>query len=147
MATRINIAQAINFNIHDGIASAQRWEKLKQRFEFYLSTSDTDDHSQMRALLLHCAKPDVHNIFMHLQDAGTTYKVVIDATLNHFYLGFEKKIVTNPSKQGLGAVLGKQNTENSIFRAVALASCSLSDAETRYSQTEPEALAVVFSCE
>ena len=62
-------------------------------------------------------------------------------------MGFEKKIVTNPSKQGLGAVLGKQNTENSIFRAVALASCSLSDAETRYSQTEPEALAVVFSCD
>ena len=90
MATRINIAQAVNFDIHDGIASARRWEKLKQRFEFYLSTSGTDDDSQMRALLLHCAKPDVHNIFMHLQDAGTTYKVVIDATLNHFYLGFEK---------------------------------------------------------
>ena len=32
MATRINIAQAVNFDIHDGIASAQRWEKLKQRF-------------------------------------------------------------------------------------------------------------------
>ena len=84
MATRINIAQAVNFDIHDGIASARRWEKLKQRFEFYLSTSGTDDDSQMRALLLHCAKPDVHNIFMHLQYAGTTYKVVIDVLNNPF---------------------------------------------------------------
>ena len=62
-------------------------------------------------------------------------------------MGFEKEVVSNPSKQGLGAVLLKQNTENSIFRAVAFASCSLSDAETRYSQTEPEALAIVFSCD
>ena len=84
MATRINIAQVVNFDIHNGIASAQRWEKLKQRFEFSFSTSGTDDDSQMRALLLHCAKPDAHDIFMNLQDGGTTYKVAIDALNNHF---------------------------------------------------------------
>ena len=37
-----------------------------------------DNDSQMRALLLHCAGPDVQDIFMHLQDVGTTYKAAMD---------------------------------------------------------------------
>ena len=38
-----------------------------------------DNDSQMRALLLHCAGPDVQDIFMYLQDVGTTYKAAMDA--------------------------------------------------------------------
>ena len=38
----------------------------------------------MQALLLHCAGPDVQDIFMHLQDVGTTYKTAMDALNNHF---------------------------------------------------------------
>ena len=38
----------------------------------------------MRALLLHCAGPDVQDIFMHLQDVGTTYKAAMGALNNHF---------------------------------------------------------------
>ena len=35
-------------------------------------------------LLLYCARPDVQDIFMHLQDIGTTYKAAMDALNNHF---------------------------------------------------------------
>ena len=59
---------------------------------------------------------------------------------------FETKIVADASNQGLDAILFQKNPANSFFQPVAFASRSLSDAETRYSQTEREALAVVFSC-
>ena len=35
-------------------------------------------------LLLYCARPDVQDIFMHLQDIDTTYKAAMDALNNHF---------------------------------------------------------------
>ena len=38
----------------------------------------------MQALPLNCAGPDVQDIFMHLQDVGTTYKTAMDALNNHF---------------------------------------------------------------
>ena len=63
---------------------AQRWKKWEQSVEFYLTASGTDNDSQMQALLLHCAGPDVQDIFMHLQDVGTTYKAAMDALNNHF---------------------------------------------------------------
>ena len=84
MATRINITQIANFDTHDENNLAQRWKKWKQSFEFYVTASGTDNDSQMRALLLHCAGPDVQDIFMHLQDVGTTYKAAMDALNNHF---------------------------------------------------------------
>ena len=84
METRINITQIANFDIHDENNLAQRWKKWKQSFEFDLTASGTDSDSQMRALLLHCAGLDVQDIFMHLQDVGTTYKAAMDALNNHF---------------------------------------------------------------
>ena len=59
----------------------------------------------------------------------------------------ETKIAPDSSKQGLGVVLLRKNPANSFFQLVAFASCSLSDKETRCSQTEREVLAVVFWCE
>ena len=66
MATRINITQVANFDIDDESNLAGRWKKWEQRFEFYLAASGTNNDSKMRALLLHCAEPDVQDIFMHL---------------------------------------------------------------------------------
>ena len=57
---------------------------MKQSFEFYFTASGTDNDSQMQALLLHCARPDVQDIFMHLQDIGTTCKAAMDVLNNHF---------------------------------------------------------------
>ena len=84
MATRINITQVANFDIDDESNLAGRWKKWEQRFEFYLAASGTNNDSKMRALLLHCAEPDVRDIFMHLQNVGTTYKAVMDVLNNHF---------------------------------------------------------------
>ena len=49
-----------------------------------MAVSGTDNDSQMRALLLHCAGPDVQDIFMHLENVGTTGKAAMDALNNHF---------------------------------------------------------------
>ena len=38
----------------------------------------------MGALLLHCAGPDVQDIFTHLEDVGMTCKAAMDALNNHF---------------------------------------------------------------
>ena len=91
MATRINITHIANFDIHDECSLAQRWEKWKQSFEFYLSASGAGDYSQMRALLLHFAGLDVQDIFMHLEDADMTYMTAMDALNNHF--GPKKSVV------------------------------------------------------
>ena len=74
MATRINITPVTNFDIHDESNIAQRWKKWKQTFKFYLIASGIDADVQMRALLLHSAGPGVQDIFMHLENGGTTFK-------------------------------------------------------------------------
>ena len=84
MATKINITQVANFDIHDESNLAQRWKKWKQSFKFYLTASGTDNDSQMRASLLHCAGPDVQDNFYAFRRRGTTCKAAIDALNNHF---------------------------------------------------------------
>ena len=67
--------------------------------------------------------------------------------LSYFHPAFETKIVPDASKQGLGVALLQKIPGNSFFQLVAFSRCSLSDTETRCSQTKREALAVVFWCE
>ena len=54
-------------------------------------------------------------------------------------------MVTDASPVGLGAILVQE--QQGVKRAIAFASRSLSEVERRYSQTEKEALAVVWGCE
>ena len=63
----------------------------------------------------------------------------------HFVTGAHTELRVDASPVGLGAVLTQ--TIDGISRPVAYASRTLSDVERRYSQTEREALAVVWGCE
>lgn len=64
-------------------------------------------------------------------------------TLSYLYFSLPFVLQTDASSVGLGAVL-TQNVGNTE-QIIAFASCSLSDAEKRYSVTEQECLAVVWA--
>lgn len=67
-------------------------------------------------------------------------------TLAYFDRNAEKtKLITDASPVGLGAVLTQ--VQGGCERVVAYASRSLTDVERRYSQTEKEALGLVWGCE
>ena len=56
------------------------------------------------------------------------------------------KIYVDASPQGLGAVLTQQQ-QNGDYQSIAYGSCALTPIKSRYSQTEHEALAAVWSCQ
>jgi RNase H-like domain found in reverse transcriptase len=58
--------------------------------------------------------------------------------------GFDKKLMTDASSYGVGAVL-LQEDDNGNWRPIAFAARKLKGAETRYTVTEQECLAVVFA--
>ena len=66
-------------------------------------------------------------------------------TLGYFDTNAKTKLVTDASPVGLGAVLTQE--KNGVDRVICYASRSLSEVEKRYSQTEKEALGIVWACE
>ncbi|XP_048774395.2 uncharacterized protein K02A2.6-like [Ostrea edulis] len=58
----------------------------------------------------------------------------------------ETRIIVDASPVGLGAILAQKQPDG-LFKPIAYSSRSLTDVEQRYSQTEREALGVVFGCE
>ena len=65
--------------------------------------------------------------------------------LAYFDINAHTRVIADASPVGLGAVLMQE--KNGESRAVCYASRSLSQVERRYSQTEKEALALVWACE
>ena len=66
-------------------------------------------------------------------------------TLGYFDNKAKTTVIADASPVGLGAVLVQQQGDEQ--RIISYASRSLSDVERRYSRTEKEALAIVWSCE
>lgn len=64
----------------------------------------------------------------------------------YFDVEARTQVIVDASPVGLAAVLSQQQN-GGCFKPVMYASGSLSDVERRYSQTEREALAVVWACE
>ena len=67
------------------------------------------------------------------------------STLGYFDPSAQTIVVTDASPVGLGAVLAQQ--QGSDYRVIMYASRTLTDVERRYSQTEKEALGLVWGCE
>ena len=66
-------------------------------------------------------------------------------TLAYFKLGCKTTVVADASPVGLGAVLLQEHKGQ--HKVISYASYSLTDVEKRYSQTEKEALGLVWACE
>nr|AAB34004.1 pol gene product {Gypsy/Ty3-class retrotransposon Cpr1} [Clupea pallasi=herring, testis, sperm, Peptide Transposon, 175 aa] [Clupea pallasii] len=69
-----------------------------------------------------------------------------NTVMSYFDPGKDTELVVDASPVGLGAILYQKN-KSGERRTIAYASRALSDVERRYSQTEKEALAIVWSCE
>ena len=82
------------------------------------------------------------------QDAFDKLKqaLVSAETLAYYNPKAETRIIVDASPVGLGAIMSQKQGDGS-FKPVAYASRSLTDVEKRYSQTEREALGIVFGCE
>ena len=72
-------------------------------------------------------------------------KMAEACTLAYFDKNAPTKIITDASPVGLGAVLVQE--QGGVWTPVCYASRSLTDCEQKYSQTEKEALGVVWACE
>lgn len=73
-------------------------------------------------------------------------KALVDApVLAYFDRDSHTSVVTDAGPVGLGAVLIQE--KDGVSRTICYASRSISDVERRYSQTEKEALGIVWRCE
>ena len=69
-----------------------------------------------------------------------------ETVLAHFDASLDTFVITDAGAVGLGAILVQKQTDDTL-RPVHYASRSLTPQEKKYSQTEREALAVVWACE
>ena len=65
-----------------------------------------------------------------------------DTVLRSYEVGLDTHLVVDAGPHGLGAALLQKGPQDTTFRPVMFSSRTLKDPETRYSQTEKEALAV-----
>ena len=93
---------------------------------------------------LRCLTKDVDWLWSSEQDAAFTALrdlLIEDTCAAYFGVKKTTSLIVDASPTGLGSILIQGS------RAIAFASRSLSDVESRYSQTEREALGVVWACE
>lgn len=70
-----------------------------------------------------------------------------DAVLSYVHLSKETELIVHALPTGLAAILLQRKSGNDHANVVAYGSRALTNVEQRYSQTEREALAIVFGCE
>lgn len=90
-------------------------------------------------------EPFIFGPEQHAAFTGLKQRMAQAETLGYFDRNAKTKIITDASPVGLGAILVEEhNGEN---RVICYASRGLSAVERRYSQTEKEALGIVWACE
>ena len=99
-------------------------------------------------------KKDITSACCHLLSLGTNKRSCsVNAALtnkqvmSYFYLSKEAEVIVDASPTGLGAILLQRTPGQHDNKVIAYASRALTEVEQRYSQTEREALAIVFACE
>ena len=82
------------------------------------------------------------------QDAFETLKKRLTSVqvMAFYNPDLETELIVDGSPLGLGAILAQKQDDNN-FRPVAYGSNALSPVQQRYSQTEQEALAILWSCQ
>ena len=89
-----------------------------------------------------CWKKREQNAFDNIKSALTSNTVMA-----YFDQTKQTELITDASPWGLSAILAQKTTTHDDCRVVAYASRSLSEIERKYSQTEREALAIVWAME
>ena len=103
----------------------------------------------LKLLLNHWGNKLARKLILYVKEESIFRKTFTSKApvLLFFHPTFETKIVAVDSKQSLGAILLQKTLKIVFFQPVAFGSCLLLNAEARYSETEREGLAVIFSCE
>ena len=83
------------------------------------------------------------------QEAYDKLKAVLTSSpvVSYFDVNKESIVLVDASPVGLSAILAQRAPQSEETKIIAYASRSLTDVETRYSQTEKEALAIVWGIE
>ena len=83
------------------------------------------------------------------QESYETLKAALTASpvMSYFDITKETQVLVDASPVGLSAILAQRKPGTSESKIIAYASRALTDTETRYSQTEKEALAIVWGIE
>ena len=71
MARRIDLSHPQPFDVRTARVGTT-WPKWRRGFEYFLSASGITMDGQKRALLLHCAGPDVQELYETLEDKDCT---------------------------------------------------------------------------
>nr|XP_054766865.1 uncharacterized protein LOC129274024 [Lytechinus pictus] len=84
MARRVDLSQPAPFDVRLSRAGIA-WPKWRQVFEYYLAASGVSADGQKRALLLHCAGPDVQELYETLVDKDEPkYETTLKALTKYF---------------------------------------------------------------
>jgi len=83
------------------------------------------------------------------QESYETLKAALTASpvMSYFDITKETQVLVDASPVGLSAILAQRKPGTSESKIIAYASRALTDTETRYLQTEKEALAIVWGVE
>ena len=74
-------------------------------------------------------------------------RLTSDSVMAYFDSNKQTEVAVDASRVGLGAMLVQKDPVTEDKKIVCYASKALTDVERRYSQTEREALAIVWACE
>ena len=73
--------------------------------------------------------------------------LTVDQTISYFDPKNESTLIVDASPVGLGAIFTQTHHETKEEKVIAFASYALKPVEQRYSQTEREAIAILWACE